>query len=81
MVFLKESATEGWWAAPENVNQLISHADWSLNANGTYLVNYPRGIGFRLSFRSILRQKLLTCVNDFAQNSSSPSQACESATS
>jgi len=72
MVFLKESATEGWWAAPENVNQLIIHAIGALMQRGLLsIIQEAIGSGC-LPFHS--SSELLTCVNDFAQNSSSPSR-------
>jgi hypothetical protein len=67
MVFLKESETEGWWAEPVNVGQLIRSQDWNQNADGHYILNYPRGISGCLPFHS--RSELLTLVDDFAQRS------------
>jgi hypothetical protein len=67
MVFLKESETEGFWAEPNNVAQFIRREDWTLNANGNYILNYARGVSGCVPFHS--QSELLGLVDDFAQRS------------
>ena len=68
MVFLKERETEGFWAEPDNVAELIVRKDWTLDANGNYLLNYPRGVSGCGRFHD--RLEMLRMVDDFAQRSS-----------
>jgi hypothetical protein len=67
MVFLKESETDGFWAEPNNVAELIRRQDWTLNANGDYILNYPRGVSGCPAFHT--RSEMLRMVDDFAQRS------------
>jgi len=69
-VFLKERETEGWWAEPENVGQLIRRHDWKLNSEGNYLVNYPKGIGGCVPLHS--KSDVLKLVDEFALRSPVP---------
>ena len=68
MVFLKERETEGFLAEPHNVAERIVRQDWTLDANGNYLLNYPRGVSGCVRFHD--RSELLRMVDDFAQRSS-----------
>ena len=68
MVFLKENETEGWWAEPDNVRQLVRHQDWTPTNDGRYILNYPRGIGGGcVPFHS--REELLGLMDTFASKS------------
>jgi hypothetical protein len=63
-VFLKESETEGWWATPANVEQLVRWQHWYVRANGDYLVEYPTGVHGCLPFHS--GSELFSLLDDFA---------------
>jgi len=67
VVFLKESETEGFWAEPANVGQLIRRQDWTQKSDGVYILNYPKGVSGCVPFHD--RSGLLSLVDDFAQRS------------
>jgi hypothetical protein len=68
MVFLKERETEGFWAEPNNIAECLVRKDWTLDANGNYLLNYPRGVSGCVRFHD--RSEMLRMVDDLAQRSS-----------
>jgi hypothetical protein len=70
MVFLKERETEGFWAEPHNVSERLVRKDWTFDANGNYLLNYPRGVSGCMRFHD--RSEMLRMVDDFAQRSLVP---------